>query len=122
MKLHKIAVLAVAALMSVGAWAEECDINITAVPVFQGDEVPEDVSDMIVTRLTNAAATSGVVGSDNSRFFITAKFNNNFKDVLAGPPPQPAEPTLVTLAKSASGYEDEQLRRSALLFDTNSRM
>ena len=96
MKLHKIAVLAVAALMSVGAWAEECDINITAVPVFQGDEVPEDVSDMIVTRLTNAAATSGVVGSDNSRFFITAKFNNNFKDVLAGPPQQTAVTTLVT--------------------------
>lgn len=95
MKLHHIVTIALAAF-TFDAVAE-CDLPLTAVPVYEGEDVPERVSDQLATRLTAAAASQGVVGSDNSRFFITAKFNHSFKDILAGPPQTTAIKSTLTI-------------------------
>lgn len=97
MKIRKIALGVLAAMSVFTVSAAQCDINLTAVPVYEGEDIPERVSDMLATRLITAAAVHGVVGGDNSRFFVTAKFNHSYKDINSGPPITTAIKTTMTV-------------------------
>ncbi len=65
----------------------QCDIHLMVAPVEQGEEIPDAVNDMLMSRLTTAITATGVTADpDFDRFFITGKISHLYKDVVAGPP------------------------------------
>ena len=97
MKLKNI-ILAISAATAINMAAEECELHITVAPISQGEDVPEQSADYLLTRLTNVVTASGVTGDDTySQFFITGKFNHIYQDVVPGPPMQNVLRTSLTL-------------------------
>lgn len=76
----------------------ECNIHMMVTPISQGEEVPDGVNDMLMTRLISAIAKTDVTADEYyGRFFITGKFNHIYKSVVAGPPSQSVLHTMLTL-------------------------
>lgn len=76
----------------------ECNIHMMVTPISQGEEVPDGVNDMLMTRLSSAIAKTDVTADEYyGRFFITGKFNHIYKSVVAGPPSQSVLHTMLTL-------------------------
>ncbi len=86
------------AALSLTAKSQNCEIHLMVAPIDEGEQVSESFNDMLMTRLSQVVAQSGVVADPNfSQFFLTAKFNNAYKETLAGPPIQTALHTTMTL-------------------------
>lgn len=67
--------------------ATDCNIHLMTIPMEQGESVPADVNDMLITRLTTAITADGVTASpDADRFFVTGKITHLYKEILPGPP------------------------------------
>jgi hypothetical protein len=88
MKLTKRILMAiVATISSIGLATANCNIHLMVAPVEQGTEIPDEVNEMLMTRLTTAITATGVTASPNfDRFFITGKISHLYKEVVAGPP------------------------------------
>lgn len=85
--LHKFCAILAATSISFGAIADDCNIHFMVAPIEQGDDVPDEINDLLMTRLAIAVTATGVVASpDVDRFFITGKINHLYKDVVPGPP------------------------------------
>ena len=94
-KLLKILALALLPLASV---AQNCDINLTVLPMMQGDGVPANITDNLVTRLTQVVTANGVTAEPYyNRFFVAGKFNHQFKDVTTTAPVQTIIKTMLTV-------------------------
>ncbi len=78
---------------------QNCNIHLMVVPIEQGADVPDDVEDLLMTRLTTVlTGTDGVTADpDYDRFFITGKFNHVYQDVVPGPPMSHVVKTMLTL-------------------------
>ena len=86
------------AAMSTMAVAQNCEIQLMAAPVHQGDEVTEGFNDALMNRLSNLLAQKGVAASANfTQFFITGKFSHFYKETLPGPPMQTVMHSTLTL-------------------------
>ncbi len=96
--IHKI-LLIVSSLFVVESQANaQCGVHLMVAPVHQGEEIPDDVNNMLMTRLETAVCATGVIASPNyDRFFITGKFTHFYKDVVPGPPMSNALRTSLTL-------------------------
>ena len=89
--------ISAATALSISA-KSDCELHITVAHIEQGEEVPEQTEDYLLTRLTNVVTASGVTGDDSySQFFITGKFNHIYQDVVPGPPMQNVLRTSLTL-------------------------
>lgn len=78
--------------------AGNCNVHLMVVSVEQGEIVPEEVNDMLVSRLETAVtATGAVAGTEADRFFVTGKISHIYKDVVAGPPMQHVIHSTLTL-------------------------
>ncbi len=76
----------------------QCDVHLMVSPVAQGEDVPADVNDMLMSRLTTAITATGVTASpDLDRFFVTGKISHLYKDVVAGPPMSNVMHSILTL-------------------------
>lgn len=92
-----IAILALAALPMTSV-AQNCDINLTVLPMMQGDGVPANITDQLVTRLTQVVTANGVTAEPYyNRFFVAGKFNHQFKDVTTTAPVQTIIKTMLTV-------------------------
>lgn len=97
MKIRNL-LLTLAAAATMSAAAEECELHITVAPIEQGESIPEQSADYLMTRLMNVVTAAGVTGDENySQFFITGKFNHIYQDVVPGPPMQSVLRTSLTL-------------------------
>lgn len=86
------------AALSLSAKAQTCEIHLMVAPIEQGEEVSENLNDMLMTRLSQSVAHTGVVADPNyGQFFVTGKFNNAYKETLQGPPIQTALHSTLTL-------------------------
>lgn len=84
--------------LAIGASAADCDITISAISINQGENVPERIKDQIKSRLIVATTGSGVTVIDGyDRFFIAAKFNNSYHEVIPGPPMMTAIKSTMTV-------------------------
>lgn len=92
-------ILALSAVTALSVSAKtDCELHITVAQIEQGEEVPEQSADYLLTRLTNVVTASGVTGDESySQFFITGKFNHIYQDVVPGPPMQNVLRTSLTL-------------------------
>lgn len=89
---------AISILVCCNIASAQCDIHLMVAPVAQGDEIPDDVNDMLMTRLTTAITATGVTASpDYDRFFVTGKISHLYKDVVAGPPAKDVIHSTLTL-------------------------
>lgn len=96
--IHRLCALTAVLSISLGTFAANCNIHFMVIPVEQGEYIPSDVNDLLVTRLTTAVTATGVAASqDADRFFITGKVSHFYKDVVAGPPVSTAIHSLLTL-------------------------
>lgn len=85
--LHKLCAITAAISIALGIHAEDCNIHFMVLPVEQGNDIPDDVNDLLMTRLATAVTATGVMANpDADRFFITGKVSHLNKDVVAGPP------------------------------------
>lgn len=77
----------------------DCNIHLMVAPIEQGADVTDDVNDLLMTRLNTAiTGADGVTADPNyDRFFIAAKFNHLYQDVLPGPPMSHVIKTMLTL-------------------------
>lgn len=61
--------------------ADDCQVFMGVAPMTQGKQVPEAVSQKLMSRLTNLMAQDGVVASgDDSQFFVSGRFDDGFFD------------------------------------------
>lgn len=73
--------IAVAAMSAMTVSASDCQIMMGIAPMDQGEGVPEAVGQRLSNRLANLMAQEGVVaGDDESRFFVSGRFDNGFFD------------------------------------------
>lgn len=85
-------------ILAINVNAADCDITLSAVSIQQGENVPESIKDQVKTRLMVAASGSGVTITDGyDRFFIAAKFNHSFHEVVPGPPKMTAIKSTMTV-------------------------
>ena len=90
-------ILALAVLPLAGI-AQNCEIDLSVLPMQQGDDVPENITDHLVTRLTQIATASGIAADAGyNQFFVAGKFNHLYKDVTTTAPPQTVIKTMLTL-------------------------
>ena len=98
---HILSPLAVAAMISSASLTSEaqCNVHLMVAPVEQGADIPSDVEDMLMTRLTAAiSAGEGVTADENyDQFFVAGKFNHLYQDVVPGPPMSHVLKTMLTL-------------------------
>ncbi len=85
--LKHILASAIISLIGVNIASAQCDIHLMVAPVTQGEEIPDEVNDMLMSRLSTAITATGVTANpDLDRFFVTGKISHLYKDVVAGPP------------------------------------
>ena len=97
--LNKLVLVVMASLLSYLNSAADCNVHFMVAPMTQGENVPDDVNEMLMSRIETAiTATGGVVASpDFDRFFVTGKITHLHKDVVAGPPIKHAVHSTLTL-------------------------
>lgn len=70
-----------ASMSTLAVSAADCQIFMGIAPMDQGADIPEAVAQRLGNRLANLMAQEGVVaGDDESRFFVSGKFDNGFFD------------------------------------------
>ncbi len=85
--LRNILMIIVFLAINYGITHAQCNIHLMAIPSEQGENIPDDINDMLMTRLTSAITATGVTASpDLDRFFVTGKISHLYKDVVPGPP------------------------------------
>lgn len=89
------AILTVSAVGILPTVAE--DVEFVAVMSNSGDEVSESIAESVVTRLNSAINAEGVVGGDETQFFIEAKFTTTYKQTIVTPTPQTVLTTTLNL-------------------------
>ena len=79
-------------------FALNCEISLSVLPMKQGDNVPSNISNNLVTRL-NQAVTAGGITADPffNQFFVAGKFNHLYKDVTTTAPAQTVIKTMLTV-------------------------
>ena len=87
MKLSKIKVLALAALMCCPALAmgAECEIGMGIVPISEGENVPPRVARQLESKLKMALTHVGVAAGDyDCQFFLTGRFDHAYSQEAGG--------------------------------------
>lgn len=86
----KMPALAVALLITAAAaHAEDCKVAITVANMSQTETIPEQTLDFLTNRLRSIVSSNGAVtGENDTRFFISGRFNHSMDEVLPGPPKQ----------------------------------
>lgn len=86
------------ALVPSMAFSQNCEIHLMVAPVEQPEDLPMEINDMLMQRLTNVISSKSVTADPNvDQFFITAKINHIYKDVVPGPPTKYVIHSLLTL-------------------------
>lgn len=83
------------ALASLG---QNCQLGIAPVVIIQDEDIPENVLNLLNSRLTTALSASGITSDESiGQFIIAGRFNHIMEDVVAGPPMQFAVHTNLTI-------------------------
>jgi hypothetical protein len=77
--------------------AQECELPLTIVPSQEGDVVPPAVTSRLNSKLQTLMTRVGVVGAENSQFFVTGRFDTGFSEQTSGPTPAEYVHTTLTL-------------------------
>lgn len=79
--------------------AQDCDLQIQVVtPQAKACGGDQKVADMLATRLVSALNASGVSASKSfGQFYLSGRFDDNYKDAVPGPPASVAVHTTLTL-------------------------
>ena len=78
--------------------AQNCEIDLSVLPMQQGDQVPDNITDILITRLTQVATANGIAADAGfNQFFVAGKFNHLYQDVTTTVPPQTVIKTMLTL-------------------------
>lgn len=99
MKNKRIIVIMLTSLLVLTASkSQDCDLKLMAIPAEQTEDVPTDIQEMLIQRLTDAIVTDGVTaGEDYAQFFVSAKISYLYKENLSGPPMVTAMTTRLNL-------------------------
>lgn len=77
---------------------DDSGITLMVAPMEQGGNIPQNVDNLLQTRLMNAVNATGIVaGKDYCRFFITGRFDHSYSETLPGPPIQTVVHTTLTI-------------------------
>jgi hypothetical protein len=114
MKLVKQILLSICLLASLSASAAtECAVRLYATTSGQVD-IPDNVQNLLVTRLINAVTSEGVTADGTyDQFFITGKFETVSENIVAGPPEMTA--LVLNLTLFVGDLESEQIYASKTL-------
>lgn len=95
----KISVILAVLLSPLCVNADNCNLHLMVAPMTQGEDVPDDVNEMLMSRLEVAITALGdiVASPDIDRFFVSGKISHLYKDVVPGPPMQHAMHSTLTL-------------------------
>lgn len=98
MKAVKTLLSAAAILLGLTCAAQNCDIDISVVGITKGEVVPEAVESRLEAKLANAMAKAGILSAPyEAQFFLAARFDDAFNDIIAGPSPKVVVKTSLTL-------------------------
>lgn len=86
-------------LLPLASKAQECDLDLMALVVPQTEELPQEVQEQVLNKLCASITGQGVYATENyTQFFVSAKLNTLYKEVLPGPPSK----TVVTVSLTLS--------------------
>lgn len=99
--MRKNILLAVLALViALPMAAQDCEVHLMVAPMSQLSDIPEDINNQLLQRLTTAVTQSktGVLAdADYDQFFISGRFTEEYADVVPGPPMQNVINSTLTL-------------------------
>lgn len=76
---------------ALSAIAQDCEVHLMVTDMSQIADVPQEINNQLLQRLSSAVSQSsvGVVADDNfDQFFISGRFDEEYSDVVPGPPMQ----------------------------------
>lgn len=96
--MNKLLIITALSALSLTATAQNCEINLSVLPMQQGDNIPDNISDNLVSRLTQVVTANGISADPVfNQFFVSGKFNHQYKDVTGGTQPQTVIKTMLTV-------------------------
>lgn len=114
MKLTKLLIGAFLMLLPFASKAQECDLDLMALVVPQAEELPQEVQQQLLNKLCASIVGQGVYATENyTQFFVAAKVNTLYKEVLPGPPAKTAMTLSLTL--SVGDFLGQKTFNSAVL-------
>lgn len=87
----KIISVFLASMCALTMVAQDCEVHLMVSPMSQIADVPDDINEQLLQRLTIAAtqSKSGVLADANyDQFFLSGRFAEEYADVVPGPPMQ----------------------------------
>lgn len=100
MKIFRFLAIGLTALAGFGQMmAQECDLDISIANITKGNVVPQEVESKIEGKLTNALSKAGIIAAPfDSQFFIAARFDDAYNDIISGPSQKVVVKTTLTLS------------------------